>query len=127
MPEPQNSLPGVFGALGDPVRLAIVERLMKEGEVSAGDIAAPFPISKPAISRHISVLEKAGIIERRVDRQFRFLRVRNDTMKDLASWIERYRRFWETSFDRLERLFPAAENNDAEQSKSKKMEDDHDR
>ncbi|NRG17793.1 helix-turn-helix transcriptional regulator [Rhizobiales bacterium] len=125
MPEPQISLPDVFGALGDPIRLSIVERLMKEGEVSAGDIAAPFPISKPAISRHISVLEKAGIIERRVDRQFRFLRVRGETMKDLASWIERYRRFWETSFDRLEKLFPGAENDDAEQGKSK-MEDDHD-
>ncbi|MXN63472.1 metalloregulator ArsR/SmtB family transcription factor [Stappia sp. GBMRC 2046] len=126
MPETRNSLPDVFDALGDPVRLAIVERLMKEGEVSAGEIAAPFSISKPAISRHISVLEKAGVIERRVDRQFRFLRVRNDTMNDLASWIEHYRRFWETSFDRLEKLFPPAEAEEPN-GKSKNEEDNHGR
>ena len=70
------SLPAVFGALSDPTRLAIVERLLSEGERSAGEIAAPFTMSKPAISKHLRVLEKAGLIERRVERQWRIVRVR---------------------------------------------------
>src|SRR5258708_15256932 len=67
----QITLPTVFGALADPTRLAIVERLLREGERSAGEIAAPFAISKPAISKHLRVLEDAGLIERRIDRQWR--------------------------------------------------------
>jgi DNA-binding transcriptional ArsR family regulator len=102
MPEP--SLPTLFGALADPTRLAIVERLLAEGEHSAGEIAEPFAMSKPAISKHLKVLEDAGLIERRVERQWRLCRARPEAMRAVGDWIERYRRFWETSFDRLDAL-----------------------
>ncbi|MBA5777852.1 helix-turn-helix transcriptional regulator [Stappia sp. F7233] len=104
-----GSMPELFAALADPVRLAIVERLLDEGEISAGALAEPFAISKPAISRHIAVLEKAGMVERRVKKQFRLFRIRPQAMRDLDQWVRRYRHFWETSFDRLERLFPQSE------------------
>ncbi len=101
---PQPSLPTLFGALADPTRLAIVERLLTEGECSAGDIAEPFAVSKPAISKHLKVLEDAGLIERRVERQWRLCRARPEAMRAVGDWIERYRRFWEASFDRLDEL-----------------------
>jgi len=94
----------VFSALGDPVRMAIVERLLKEGETSAGDLAEPFAISKPAISRHLSVLEEAGLVERRTEKQFRMFTMKREGLKTMADWLETYRQFWAASFDRLERL-----------------------
>jgi DNA-binding transcriptional ArsR family regulator len=101
---PQIALPAVFGALADPTRLAIVERLLREGERSAGEIAAPFAVSRPAISKHLRVLEQAGLIERRIDRQWRVCRVRPEAMRAVDEWMGRYRAFWEGSFDRLDRL-----------------------
>ncbi len=100
----QVALPAVFGALADPIRLAIVERLLREGERSAGEIAAPFPVSKPAISKHLRVLEEAGLIERRVERQWRVCRVRPEAIRAVDDWVRTYRAFWEGSFDRLETL-----------------------
>jgi DNA-binding transcriptional ArsR family regulator len=97
-------LPSVFGALADPIRLAIVERLLAEGERSAGEIAAPFAVSKPAISKHLRVLEDAGLIERRVDRQWRVCRVKPEAIQAVDEWMQRYRAFWQGSFDRLETL-----------------------
>ncbi len=94
----------LFAALSDPSRLAIVERLISEGEKTAGELAEPFSVSAPAISRHLGVLERAGVIERRVDRQWRRFRVRLDAIEAIDDWIRRQRRFWEISFDRLERL-----------------------
>lgn len=88
------SLPAVFGALSDPTRLAIVERLLIEGERSAGEIAAPFPMSKPAISKHLRVLEDAGLIERRVERQWRIVRVRAEALGAVDAWVAHYRAFW---------------------------------
>jgi DNA-binding transcriptional ArsR family regulator len=102
-------LPAVFGALADPTRLTIIERLLSEGERSAGEIAKPFAMSKPAISKHLKVLEDAGLIERRVDRQWRICRIRPEGIKTIDDWIGRYRTFWETSFDRLERLIDIQE------------------
>jgi len=99
------TLSAVFSALADPTRLAIVERLLAEGERSAGDIAEPFAISKPAISKHLRVLEEAGLIERRVDRQWRVCRVRPDAIRAVDDWVTRYRAFWNESFDRLDALF----------------------
>ena len=101
-------MPAVFGALADPTRLAIVERLLAEGERSAGEIAAPFAMSKPAISKHLRVLEQAGLIERRIERQWRVCRVRPEAIRAVDEWIERYRAFWEASFDRLEKLLRQA-------------------
>jgi DNA-binding transcriptional ArsR family regulator len=99
---PQIALPAVFGALSDPIRLAIVERLLREGERSAGEIAAPFAVSKPAISKHLRVLEQAGLIERRVERQWRVCRVRPEAIRAVDDWMRQYRAFWEGSFDRLD-------------------------
>ena len=100
----QTALAPIFGALADPTRLAIVERLLREGERSAGDIAEPFSISKAAISKHLRVLEEAGLIERRIDRQWRVCRVRPEAIKAVDDWVERHRAFWTASFDRLDRL-----------------------
>jgi DNA-binding transcriptional ArsR family regulator len=97
-------LPAVFAALADPTRLAIVERLLSEGERTAGDIAQPFAMSKPAISKHLKVLEDAGLIERRIERQWRLCRIRPEGIRTIDDWMKRYRAFWEASFDRLERL-----------------------
>src|SRR3990167_962556 len=97
-------LPAVFAALADPTRLAIVERLLSEGERTAGDIAQPFAMGKPAISKHLKVLEDAGLIERRIERQWRLCRIRPEGIRTIDDWMKRYRAFWEASFDRLERL-----------------------
>lgn len=100
MPE----LPALFGALADPTRLAIVERLLREGERSVGELAKPLPVTLPAVSRHIRVLEEAGLLECRVDRQWRRYRVRPEAMRELDDWMKTYRSFWAASFDRLERM-----------------------
>ena len=104
------ALTTVFGALADPTRLAIVERLLREGERSAGEIAAPFAISKPAISKHLRVLEDAGLIERRIDRQWRVCRVRPEAIQAVDDWMQRYRAFWEGSLARLEAILNAPED-----------------
>ncbi len=101
---PEIALPAVFGALSDPIRLAIVERLLREGERSAGEIAQPFAVSKPAISKHLRVLEQAGLIERRVERQWRVCRVRPEGIRAVDDWMREYRAFWEGSFERLDAL-----------------------
>ena len=100
----------VFGALADPTRLAIVERLLREGEKSAGDLAEPFSMSKPAISRHIRVLEESGLIEKRIERQFRMCKINPDAINELSTWIEQQRQFWNTSFDRLDNILNAKDN-----------------
>jgi DNA-binding transcriptional ArsR family regulator len=97
-------LDSIFGALADPTRRAIIERLLAAGELSVSDIAAPFAISTPAISRHLQVLEQAGLIERRVERQWRFVRVRANALGPLESWVVRQRRQWTAALDRLEAL-----------------------
>ena len=89
----ETSLPELFGALADPTRLAIVERLLVEGERSAGEIAAPFSMSKPAISKHLRVLEAAGLVERRVERQWRMVRVRCEAIHAVDRWIGTYRMY----------------------------------
>ena len=101
---PAAGLSPLFSALSDPSRLAIVERLISEGEKTAGELAEPFSVSAPAISRHLGVLERAGLIERRVDRQWRKFRVRRDAIHAIDDWVSRQRRFWDASLDRLERL-----------------------
>jgi DNA-binding transcriptional ArsR family regulator len=100
-------LDGVFAALADPTRRAIVERLLAGGELSVGDVAAPFAISTQAISRHLQVLERAGLIERRVERQWRYVRVRVDALETVESWLSRQRRYWTAALDRLETVAAA--------------------
>jgi DNA-binding transcriptional ArsR family regulator len=97
----------LFAALADPTRRAIVERLLAAGELSVGDVAAPFDISTPAVSRHLQVLERAGLVERRIERQWRFVRVRADALTPVESWLSRQRRHWTAALDRLEVLAAA--------------------
>jgi DNA-binding transcriptional ArsR family regulator len=94
----------VLAALADPTRRAIVERLIARGELSVGDIAAPFAISGPAISRHLRVLEDAGLIERRIERQWRYVRLKPDALRPVESWLARARRHWNAALDRMEAL-----------------------
>ena len=95
-------LDSLFAALADPTRRAIIERLLAAGELSVGDVAAPFAISTPAISRHLQVLERAGLIERRIERQWRFVRVRVHALAPVESWLLRQRQHWTAALDRLE-------------------------
>jgi DNA-binding transcriptional ArsR family regulator len=99
-----DRLDAVFAALADPTRRAIMERLTSRGELAVGDIAEPFRISAPAISRHLSVLEQAGLIERRVDKQWRKVRARPAAFEPLESWLTRQHRHWSAALDRLEVL-----------------------
>ena len=89
-----------LSALADPTRRAILARLA-QGDASVNDLAAPFSISQPAISKHLKVLEQAGLISRGRIAQSRPCRLEAAPLRDLAGWLETYRRFWDQSFDRL--------------------------
>lgn len=89
-----------FGALADPTRRAILARLTK-GEASVTELARPFDMTLPAISKHLKVLERAGLITRSRDAQWRPCRLRAQRLEEAADWVGRYREFWEHSFDRL--------------------------
>src|SRR3954471_11575961 len=95
-----DQLTVTFAALADPTRRAILARLA-DGEATVNEIAEPFPISLQAVSKHLKVLEKAGLIARGKDRQLRPSRIQGDAFKEVASFLEDYRRFWDESFDRL--------------------------
>ncbi|MUG98705.1 metalloregulator ArsR/SmtB family transcription factor [Scytonema sp. UIC 10036] len=90
-----------FAALADPTRRAILAILAK-GEASVTELAKPFEVSLPAISKHLKVLERAGLIARTRDAQWRLCRLEAEPLKDAADWIEQYRQFWEQNFDRLD-------------------------
>jgi DNA-binding transcriptional ArsR family regulator len=104
-----TSLPAVFAALSDQTRFAIIESLLAKDEQTVGELAAPFSLSAPAISRHVKVLEDAGLIERRVEKQWRVCRLRQDCFSSIEDWLRQYREFWTTSFDRLETLLNETE------------------
>jgi DNA-binding transcriptional ArsR family regulator len=90
-----------LAAIADPTRRAILARLTS-GERSVTELAEPFDMSLPAVSKHLKVLERAGLIARDRDAQWRPARLKADRLKEVAEWVERYRRFWEESFDRLD-------------------------
>jgi DNA-binding transcriptional ArsR family regulator len=96
-----DHLTATFAALADPTRRAILARLAS-GEASVTALAEPFEMSLPAISKHLKVLERAGLIARSRDAQWRPCRLTADPLRDAADWLEHYRQFWEQSFDRLE-------------------------
>src|SRR5712692_5055313 len=98
---PPDQLDATFAALADPTRRAILARLAS-GEASVTKLAAPFEMSMPAISKHLKVLERAGLIARGREAQWRPCRLQAGPLKDAADWLQHYRRFWEQSFDRLE-------------------------
>jgi DNA-binding transcriptional ArsR family regulator len=97
-PDPLST---TFAALADPTRRAILARLA-EGEASVKDLSAPFDMSQPAISKHLRVLERAGLIERGRQAQWRPRRLKAGPLRDIAVWVGQYRRHWEDSFDRLD-------------------------
>lgn len=94
-------LPDTFAALGDPTRFAIVDRLLRGGEKSAGELLDVANISPPAMSRHFKVLRNAGIIQQRIDKQRRLYSVRPEAVRDISDWTMSYRAFWGQSLDRL--------------------------
>ncbi len=101
MPLALDRLSTTFAALADPTRRAILARLTS-GETTVTELAKPFDMSLPAVSKHLKVLESAGLIERGRDAQWRPCRLQAAPLKDVADWIERYRNFWEESLDRLD-------------------------
>lgn len=97
-----DTLSTTFAALADPTRRAILARLSGGAQLSVTKLAEPFDISLPAISKHLKVLEEAGLIERSQEAQWRPARLKAAPLKDVAEWLERYRQDWEESFDRLD-------------------------
>lgn len=98
-----QSLDAVFGALADPTRRAILAKLA-QGDASVTELAQPFAMSQPAVSKHLKVLENAGLIERAVDKQRRPARLKAAPMQDAVAWLEEFKRFWNGSFDQLDDL-----------------------
>ena len=96
-----DSLSLVFSALADPTRRAILSTLAR-GPATVGEVAAPFPMSAPAISQHLKVLERAGLVSRGREAQWRPCRLDAGPLKDATEWLEPYRRLWEARFDRLD-------------------------
>ena len=111
-------LNATFSALADPTRRAILARLAS-GETSVSELAEPFEMSMPAISKHLKVLQRAGLIERGREAQWRPCRLAAGPLKDASDWLERYRRFWEESFDRLEDYLRDLQKRDSQKKESK--------
>jgi DNA-binding transcriptional ArsR family regulator len=99
----QPNLDAVFAALADPTRRAILSKLA-DGEASVNEIAAPFEMSQPAISKHLKVLERAGLIERDIDEQRRPAKLKAETMVVALDWLAEFKAFWGASFDKLDNV-----------------------
>ncbi len=120
MAEATDRLSMIFAALADPTRRAILDRLA-EGEASVMELAEPFDISLPAISRHLKVLEEAGLVTRRVEAQYRPRQLDVRPLQEVDAWLERYRRYREESFDRLDEYLKQLlekENKNGEQNET---------
>lgn len=109
----RDHLSSTFAALADPTRRAILARL-RAGEASVNELAQPFSISVQAVSSHLRVLERAGLVERGRDAQRRPSRLRAAPMEDAVEWLVSYRRFWEVAFDHLDDRLRADENRSAD-------------
>jgi DNA-binding transcriptional ArsR family regulator len=116
---PVDSLSATFAALADPTRRAILGRLAA-GEKSVTELAEPFDMSMPAISKHLKVLERAGLIARGREAQWRPCRLEAKPLKDVANWVEHYRKFWDESFDRLDAYLKELQAKEAAKAKEKK-------
>ena len=111
----QSNLDAVFHALADATRRAILSRLA-DGEASVNEIAEPFEISQPAVSRHLKVLERAGLIERDIDEQRRPARLKADRMLAAVDWLAEFRPMWGTSFNQLDNLLIQMKQNNEEET-----------
>ncbi|HEX4322747.1 MAG TPA: metalloregulator ArsR/SmtB family transcription factor [Acidobacteriaceae bacterium] len=114
MPDPLSS---TFAALADPTRRAILARLAL-GETSVTELAEPFHMSMPAVSKHLKVLERAGLIARGREAQWRPCRLEAAPLKSVAGWVDDYRKFWEESFDRLEAYLAQIQSSNPEKEKT---------
>jgi DNA-binding transcriptional ArsR family regulator len=117
--KPPDHLSTTFAALADPTRRAILARLAS-GEASVTELSEPFKISLPAISRHLKVLEHAGLIARGREAQWRPCRLEAGPLKDVAGWVEHYRRFWDQSFDRLDDYLRELKSTEKKHGRKKK-------
>jgi DNA-binding transcriptional ArsR family regulator len=111
-------LDATFAALADPTRRAILARLAK-GEASVTDLAEPFAMSQPAISKHLRVLERAGLISRGRDAQRRPRRLEGQALRDANAWLEKYRQFWDAQFQRLDVLLHDLQTGDGVKKRRK--------
>ncbi|MGC1497661.1 MAG: metalloregulator ArsR/SmtB family transcription factor [Sulfitobacter sp.] len=102
-----NDLSQTFAALSDQTRLAVVERLMAQGELPAGDLVAHANMTAPAVSRHLKVLREAGIIRQRVDGTKRLYSVQPEALRAISDWTISHRTFWEAGLDRIEEILAA--------------------
>jgi len=110
-----DQLDAVFGALADPTRRALLTRLTR-GEASVAELAAPFTVSQPAISRHLKVLERAGLITRTRLATARLSHLRAEPLREAAVWLAGYRKYWEESFERLDELLAALQDGGTDRS-----------
>jgi DNA-binding transcriptional ArsR family regulator len=115
----EDPISSTFSALADPTRRAILARLAL-GETSVTELAAPFAMSMPAVSRHLRVLEKAGLIARGREAQWRPCKLKAGPLKQAADWLDEYRRFWEESFDRLDDYLKTLQAKEGRDGRKKK-------
>lgn len=116
---PTDRLSTTFAALADPTRRAILARLAS-GEASVTELAEPFEMSLPAVSKHLKVLERAGLIARGRDAQWRPCRLEAGRLKEVADWVEHYRRFWEQRLDRLDAYLQELQRKEKRHGRRKK-------
>lgn len=114
-----DTLSTTLSALADPTRRAILARLAK-GETSVKELAEPFEMTAPAITKHLKVLEKAGLISRARQAQWRPCRLEAAPLQDVAEWVDRYRQFWEESFERLDAYLMELQTKEQKDGRSKK-------
>src|SRR5687767_1803269 len=113
-----------FAALADPTRRAILARLA-QGEASVMELAQPFAMSQPAISKHLKVLERAGLIARGREAQRRPCRLQAGPLKEAAAWVWDYRRFWEESYERLDQVLEEMKTNEKEKRDARRKDQRH--
>jgi DNA-binding transcriptional ArsR family regulator len=115
----QDQLSTTFAALADPTRRAILSRLAM-GEAPVNELAQPFQMSLPAVSKHLKVLERAGLIARGREAQWRPCRLKASPLKDVADWVEYYRGFWEQSFDRLDQYLREVQDKEKKNARKRR-------
>lgn len=125
--DPSQRLDATFVALADPTRRAILARL-KLGDATVNELAAPFDISQPAVSKHLKILERAGLVSRSNVGTTRPVRIEAGPMRDAVDWLEKYREFWEKSYQRLDALLESLQTpvNTDKPGKTKKQRKDDD-
>ncbi|HSD96817.1 MAG TPA: metalloregulator ArsR/SmtB family transcription factor [Sulfuricaulis sp.] len=116
---PSDQLSATFSALADPTRRAILARLAS-GELSVTELAEPFEMSLPAVTKHLNVLERAGLIRRGRDAQWRPCRLEATPLREVSDWVEHYRRFWEQSLDRLDDYLKELQSKEKKHGRKKK-------